>query len=51
MQLNKKSKLVHLPKQYPVTLDFHLDITDHENETPIQRVTIKGIVLNIGGVK
>lgn len=47
MQFNKKSKFVHLHKEYPVTLDFHLDITDHENGTS-QQLTMKGIFLNTG---
>lgn len=51
MKLNKMSKFVHPHKWYPVTLDFHLDITDHKNEIPCQRLTIKGIVLDIGSVE
>lgn len=45
------SKFVHLPKQYPVAPGFHLDITDHEKETPRQWLTIKGIVLNTGSAE
>lgn len=45
------SEFVGPYKWYPVTLDFHLDITDHKNETPCQRLTIQGIVLDIGSVE
>lgn len=45
------SKFVHLHEQYPVTLDFHLDTTDQENQTPSQQLTIKDIVLNIGSAE